>query len=414
VNAVMTTPDRSTEAAWPRVRLGDVCRVVGGSTPKTGIEEYWSGDIVWVTPSDLGQLQSDRISSSGRFVTRLGYDSCGAEIVPPGSVVMSSRAPIGHLAIAGVPLCTNQGCKTFVPGPHVDSEFLFYRLRQAVPHLRALGSGATFAEVSKRQCELFEIPLPPLTEQRRIADALRGQLNAAARMRAAAERQAEALKRLKLSAIDRAFGVPPSEWPTRPIGELARVLSGYAFKSAWFSDQGVRLLRNANVSQEGIDWTETVLLPEKSRAEFTEYELNEGDIVLALDRPVVAAGLKVARLVEADIPSLLLQRVATFRLSEGLDAGYLYAFLRTSAFLNAISGHEQSLGVPHVSPRQVAAVRLPVPTVAVQRDIVCALDSELRLAGTVASGLAEQAADIGRLPAALLRSAFSGDSPDNL
>ena len=258
-----------------------------------------------------------------------------------------------------------------------------------------------------------ELDLPPLIEQKRIAAVLREQLDAAARMRAAAERQAEAVQQLKLSAMDCAFGMLPSELPMTPMGELARVVSGYAFRSAWFADHGVRLLRNANVSQGSIDWTETVRLPEELRPEFAEYELNAGDIVLALDRPIVSAGLKVARLDEADVPSLLLQRVATFQLGDGLDPGYLYAFLRTSTFRDAISGHEQSLGVPHVSPRQVASVRLPVPTLAMQRDIARALEGELRLASSAARGLEEQAAEIGRLPAALLRSAFSGAGPED-
>jgi len=269
------------------------------------------------------------------------------------------------------------------------------------------------AAVGRGRLLSLTMPLPPLHEQTRIATMLRKQLDAAARVRAAAERQAEAVEQLRLSVIDRAFVGLRSEWSMRPIGELARVVSGYAFKSAWFAGQGVRLLRNANVSQGSIDWTDTVRLPEELRPQFAEYELNAGDIVLALDRPIVAAGLKVARLVEADVPSLLLQRVATFRLGDSLDPGYLYAFLRTSVFMDAISGHEQSLGVPHVSPRQVAAVRLPVPTLAKQRDIVRALEGELSLASSVAGGLVQQAADIGRLPAALLRSAFSGDSPDN-
>ena len=408
MRASTTTANRAIQTAWPRVRLGDVCRVVGGSTPKTGVEAFWSGDIVWVTPTDLGRLESDRIANSDRCVTRLGYDSCGAEIVPPGSVVMSSRAPIGHLAIAALPLCTNQGCKTFVPGSDVDSEFLFYRLKQAVPDLKALGSGATFAEVSKRQCEAFEIPLPPLHEQKRIVAALREQLDAAARMRAAAEQQETCVRELTSIVVNRAFRASAADWPLRPIGQMARILSGYAFKSAWFSEEGVRLLRNANVSQGNIDWTDTVRLPEVRRSDFTEYELSAGDIVLALDRPMVAAGLKVARLAKSDVPSLLLQRVATFRLSNDLDAGYLYAFLRTRAFADAVSGHEQSLGVPHVSPKQVAAVLLPAPPIARQRDIVRALDDALGLVSSASTAVGGQAAEIGPLPAALLRSALSG------
>ena len=89
---------------------------------------------------------------------------------------MSSCAPIGHVGIAGVPLCTNQGCKSFVPGPDVDSAFLYWSLKWVVPDLQALGSGATFTEVSKSHLQRFEILLPPLAEQKRIAATLNEQM----------------------------------------------------------------------------------------------------------------------------------------------------------------------------------------------------------------------------------------------
>lgn len=263
------------------------------------------------------------------------------------------------------------------------------------------------AAVCRRRLLELTMPLPPLAEQKRIAAALHEHLDAATRMRAAAEQQEACVRELTSIVVNRAFEAPAVEWPLRPIGEMARILSGYAFKSAWFSEHGVRLLRNANVSQGSIDWTDTVFLPEDRRSDFGEYELSAGDIVLALDRPMVADGLKVARLAKGDVPSLLLQRVATFRLSDALDAGYLYAFLRTRAFAGAISGHEQSLGVPHVSPKQVSAVVLPVPPIARQRDIVRTLDDALCSVSSASAAVGDQAAESRRLPESLLRRAFS-------
>lgn len=92
--------DQSLPDGWNLRKLGDVCRVVGGSTPSSGVEEYWNGNIVWITPTDLGKLKEFHITSSARQITKKGYDNCRAEIVPVGAVVLSSRAPIGHLGIA--------------------------------------------------------------------------------------------------------------------------------------------------------------------------------------------------------------------------------------------------------------------------------------------------------------------------
>ncbi len=154
---------------WKMARLGEVCKIASGATPKTTDAKFWNGDIVWVTPTDLGQLESSRICHSARSITEAGLKSCGAEMVPVGSVVMSSRAPIGHLAIAKVSLCTNQGCKSFVPGPQVNSVYLYFMLRTSVPAIRALGCGGTFVEISKTELAKFEIRVPPLPEQIEIA-----------------------------------------------------------------------------------------------------------------------------------------------------------------------------------------------------------------------------------------------------
>ena len=131
-------------AGWLSKKLGEICRVVGGSTPNTGDQAFWDGGIVWITPTDLGKLESPWIESSQRRITEMGYRSCGTEMLPKGTVVLSSRAPIGHLGIAAVTLCTNQGCKSFVPGENVDSYYLYWCLRYFVPDLQRLGSGATF------------------------------------------------------------------------------------------------------------------------------------------------------------------------------------------------------------------------------------------------------------------------------
>jgi len=189
---------------WRWVRLGEVCEVYNGTTP-TSEAEYWNGGIVWITPTDLGKLKDIYISRSARTVTAIAVASFNLSLVPIGTVILSSRAPIGHLAIAGVQLCTNQGCKSFVPSDQIDSVFLYFALKRSVTDLQRLGSGATFAEVSKSQCANFRIPLPPLAEQRRIAGILREQMAAVERARAAAEAELEAIEALPAALLRRAF-----------------------------------------------------------------------------------------------------------------------------------------------------------------------------------------------------------------
>ena len=155
---------------WPKACLGEVAQVVSGATPKSSIDEYWDGDIPWITPADLSKLEAKEVSTTSRQITEAGLASCSARILPARSVLFSSRAPIGHVAINAVPMATNQGFKSLVPDQKlVNPDFLYWWLKSNKSYLQSLGRGATFKEVSKEIVESIEIPLPPLEEQRRIA-----------------------------------------------------------------------------------------------------------------------------------------------------------------------------------------------------------------------------------------------------
>ncbi|SDX76212.1 type I restriction enzyme, S subunit [Allochromatium warmingii] len=194
-----------TAVAWQSTPIRDCCRVVNGTTPSTSVPDNWGGAIHWITPADLGKLKNADIQYSERTITEFGLKNTGLEIVPPGTVVLSSRAPIGHLGIARIPICTNQGCKSLIPSDRVDTEFLYFALRNSIGRLKDLGSGATFAEVSKTQVENFEILLPPLLEQQRIAQLLKTKFAAVEHMRQAVEMQRAAIQALPASLLRQAF-----------------------------------------------------------------------------------------------------------------------------------------------------------------------------------------------------------------
>lgn len=206
-------------------------------------------------------------------------------------------------------------------------------------------------------------------------------------------------------------GSEATQWQERPIEDVAPIQTGLAFKSNWFVKVGgVRILRNANIHQGFIEWVDVVAVNEAMRERFSAYSLHEGDIVLTLDRPIVANGLKVARISAGDLPALLNQRVARFKVNpEYVDADFLYAFLRSPVFMNSIRGHDQSLGVPHISPAQVESVQMRLPSLAIQRRVVTQLSRHLNAAESLIARCREELAAIEAVPAALLRAAFSGE-----
>ena len=143
-------------------------RIVGGSTPSSSEPSYWDGEIVWVTPTDISK--QSRLNDSLRRITKNGLDNCSTQIVPAGSIVISCRAPVGNVAFAKVPLCTNQGCKALVPWNQViESEYAFRLFSVLQEELQSRANGTTFAEISTVSLGKLLVPLPPLQEQRAIA-----------------------------------------------------------------------------------------------------------------------------------------------------------------------------------------------------------------------------------------------------
>lgn len=212
--------------SWATASIGDVCAVVSGATPRTEDARLWGGDILWTTPKDLSSLNTPYLDQPSRTVTEEGLRSCAATVLPPNSVLLSSRAPIGLVAINTVPMATNQGFKSLVPQPgKLDSKFLYYWLKSRTTFLQSLGNGATFKEISKAIVERIEIPLPPLDEQRRIAAIL----DKADALRRKRKRALELLDGLTQSIFLEMFGEPvsnPARHTTAKIGNICKVVTG--------------------------------------------------------------------------------------------------------------------------------------------------------------------------------------------
>ncbi|EOV9630876.1 restriction endonuclease subunit S [Atlantibacter hermannii] len=145
---------------WSIKSLKNIVMIFNGSTPKSGVEEYWDGDVNWITPTDLSQKSGVYLTDSQRKITKKGLDSCGTSLVPENTVILSTRAPIGSLAITGTQSCTNQGCKSLVAKYKESSLFLYYYLSISTSPLKNLGRGSTFLELSTEDLASFKVPMP--------------------------------------------------------------------------------------------------------------------------------------------------------------------------------------------------------------------------------------------------------------
>ncbi|MUL00826.1 hypothetical protein GNP89_01180 [Aliivibrio fischeri] len=348
--------------SWPMVKLKDCCKVVGGATPKRNIPEYWdTQDVPWVTPKDISKLSNKVLDDAPEYISQLGFDKCATYLLPKGTVLLTSRAPIGNVAIAGRDMCTNQGFKSLVPLDRVDSTYLYYCMLFHSPMLEVLGNGATFKEVSKKIVEEFEIPLPPLEEQKRIAAILDKADAIRQKRKQAIELADEFLRSVFLDM----FGDPvsnPKGLPQVKLTDLADVVTGFAFKSAEYVDDdkaSVRLCRGANTLPGYFDWKDTAYWNSGKLKGIEHYKIDAGDVILAMDRPWISSGLKVCVFPENERDTYLVQRVARIRPNTSLYIDYLYASILSKAFERHCCPTETT--VPHISPVELKNYSLLMP-----------------------------------------------------
>jgi len=267
---------------WPKACLGEVAQVISGATPKSSVDEYWDGDIPWITPADLSKLEGKEVSTTARRITEAGLASCSSRLLPSRSVLFSSRAPIGHVAINIVPMATNQGFKSFVTNPDLLlPDFLYWWLRHNKVYLQSLGRGATFKEVSKEIVESIEIPLPPLEEQRRIATILdKGE-----------SIKAMFAKREKaFLSVEESLFAALHEGDNRGLTGRAYSLSdvfwfqeGPGVRNWQFTSSGVKLLNVGNITKDGkVDLlrSERHILEDEAFGRYNHFLVDEGDLLM--------------------------------------------------------------------------------------------------------------------------------------
>jgi type I restriction enzyme S subunit len=389
-------------------RLGDVCEIRIGRTPSRANPSYWNGSHPWATISDLS---GDTVTSTREGITDAAIQELRLRPVEAGTLLYSFKLTIGKMAVAERDLFTNEAIAALSPRDpsRLDSQYLRYALASVDPTAgasiavkgRTLNS-ATLADLA--------IPVADIEMQRRIVAGLAARTAVVEEARSATMERAGRISSLRARVLERAFRATRERASTQAIGTVARIQTGYAFKSEWFRASGERLLRNVNIGHRSINWEDTANLDPGMVGQFGAFRLRAGDVVLSLDRPLVGSGIKVARVGPADLPALLLQRVARFITCPSLDAAFLYFFLLSGAFVDAIGGHDQSLGVPHVSPRQVGAVLIPLPSVGEQRRIAGSLHERLATIDAMTAAVGAQLAAMQALRSALLRVVFDGAS----
>mgnify|MGYP004623286059 FL=1 len=269
-----------------KYKLGDICEIVSGSTPKTSIPEYWDGDKKWITPAEINE-ESYIITDSARKLTELGVKKTGLSPFPEGTVILSSRAPIGKVAIAGCEMYCNQGFKNLICSEKINNRYLYWFLKGNTEFLNSLGRGATFKEVSKQIVSNIEINVPSIAQQEQAAIQLET-ANAIIRFR---KQQLQKLDELVKARFVEMFGMPGTDvfgWGLVPLGSACNINPKKIHDSRLVSSTEVSFVPMSAVTERGeIDAT-AIKEYDEVKTGFTYFA--ENDVLFAKITPCMENG----------------------------------------------------------------------------------------------------------------------------
>ncbi len=396
---------------WESASIGDICDVVNGGTPKTGFQEYWGGPHRWITPAEMGKRTTPYIDQTDRTITDQGLQNSSARMLPPYSVILSSRAPIGHLVINTEPMATNQGCKGLVPRNRIDHKFLYYYLGSIVDLLNELGTGTTFKELSGGRLKEVKVPVPLIAEQRRIAAILDEAFEGIATAKVNAEKNLQNARELFESRREALLSSASHGWDEAPLSDLCDIKHGYAFEGEFFAQEGDYVLLTPGNYFESGGYRDRG----KKQKYFTgpipsDYVLSEGSLLVAMTEQ--AAGLLGSPLLVPESGRFLHnQRLGLVVGKPGAAwvNGFFFHVFSLARVRAEIHASASGVKVRHTSPSKIGAVRVAFPTtVADQREVASKLDKLAAECAQLVPLYERKLAALDELKKSLLYQAFSG------
>ena len=390
---------------WPIKTLGEVCELVNGATPDTKVKEYWGGEHAWITPAEMGGLDSPFISMSRRTLSDKGLASCSATMVPPKTVILSSRAPIGHLVINEVPMATNQGCKSLIPIDGLDFIFLYYYLKANVETLESLGTGTTFKELSGKQLKTVEIPVPPLEEQKRIVALLDAATARVTELTACYEQARTHANNLFTSALRDALESNP-DWPVKTLGEICELISR-GRPPSYCEVEGVVVLNQKCVRNGKIDFgpsrrtdNNVKVIPEWSY-------LREGDTLInSTGAGTLGRASFVAQL---DEPTTFDTHLTVVRPRREICWPAFVGLVLNGREKDIVDLAGGATGQTELPREAVRSFEIPVPPLEEQKQIVARLDSMMAKTSEMVAAYDAKLTAAKNLRQSILESAFAGD-----
>jgi type I restriction enzyme S subunit len=326
---------------WENKILIDICKKISqGGTPSTSKQEYWNGDIEWLTPAEMSGLNTRYIKSTNRKITKKGLKKCSSSLLPINSVILSTRAPIGHILINKKEMAINQGCKALIP--NINYNFLYYYLLNNIRNLNDLGAGNTFKELSAMALKNFPINLPKSEqEQQKIANCLSSLDN----LITVHSQKHEALKAHKKGLMQQLFPqegekIPrlrfkefSDDWEYEILGEVVNYKNGKAHEQDIVKSGEFIVVNSKFISTDGIvrKFTNSVNLLAK-----------KDDILMVLSDVPNGRAIAKCFIVDADNKYTVNQRICKLSTNGANSIMLFHSLNRASYFLDFDDGVKQT------------------------------------------------------------------------
>jgi len=400
---------------WEIKRLDDLCQIELGKTPYRADKSFWDTekktDNVWLSIADLLNTDGDVVSDSKEYITDKAAKI--SKVVKKGTLLLSFKLTLGRLAFAGRDLFTNEAIAALsIKDEKVIDKYFLYQFLSLYDWNAATEGDVKVKGKTLNKAKLKEIEVhfpKSLPEQQRIVSILDEAFAAIAKAKANAEQNLKNAKELFESYLQGVF--ENGNWEMKTIQEITKVVNGYAFASKDFKPTNtIKSVKITNVGVKEFVEEADNYLPEKFKETLKDFQVREGNIVIALTRTIISAGLKVAVVPESYDGALVNQRVAALVPNEKLvNQNFLYYFLTTSGVAKYVLAHVNTLMQPNLSINDLKNLPVPCPPLKEQQTIVRQLDALRAETQKLEAVYQKKIADLEELKKSILQKAFAGE-----
>ncbi|HHX0758840.1 TPA: restriction endonuclease subunit S [Escherichia coli] len=418
---------------WEQIEIGDIADVISGGTPKSGVAENFapSGEgVAWLTPADLSGYKEKYISHGARDLTTLGYSSCSAKLMPKGTILFSSRAPIGYVAIAANEIATNQGFKSFAFPSDIFPDYAYYFLRNIRHIAEEMGTGTTFKEISGSSAKTLPFVLVPFAEQKIIAEKLDTLLAQVDSTKARLEQIPQILKRFRQAVLNAAVtgtitqdmqSTPsrrvkylglniPNEWRICQISDISDVKGGKRLpkgETLTSENTGHPYIRAGQLKNGTVQSEDQLYLQPSTQKLISRYIVSAGDIYIT----IVGACIGDAGIIPEHYHNANLTENAAkiCNIHSNTLNKYLSIWLRSSHLQDIIHSEIKSGAQGKLALARIKTLPLILPPLPEQHEIVRRVEQLFTYADTIEKQINNALARVNKLTQSILAKAFRGE-----